>query len=67
MRPAMIPLAAADLLAQAAAPPGEVRPPPGVARGLVVVPAWVVLALTAVLFVGTALYLWWRARREARR
>lgn len=62
----MLPLAAADLLARAPGPAVDVRPPPGIARGLIAVPAWVVLTLTAALFVGTAVYLWWRGRREAR-
>lgn len=62
----MLPLAAADLLARAPGPSVEVRPPPGIARGLIAVPAWVVLTLTGALFVGTAVYLWWRSR-EARR
>jgi hypothetical protein len=39
------------------APEVVVRPPPGPARGVVPVPAWVVVVLATVLVVGTLAYL----------
>ncbi|NLE87991.1 MAG: hypothetical protein GX607_16515 [Myxococcales bacterium] len=42
----------------------EGRPPPGLARGLVSVPAWVVLAVAGLLVLGTLAHLTLRRRGE---
>lgn len=64
-----LPAAAPLVLAPGLAPGAtvEVRPPPGLARGLVSVPSWVVLAAAGALLVGTLVYLVWRGRHDARR
>lgn len=39
------------------------RPPPGLARGLVVVPEWAVVAVASALIVGALAYLLWQQRQ----